>query len=199
MEIKLNISGLHNGLNAYAEIFCHSTAEAVDALAFAKSNFIAFPVAQGGPNQQAAQDTVSVRPGPTPGAQTTAVSTAGASTTAAVAGKPETAAQKKAREKKEADAAAGAKGSDVKTIEEVTATITKYANKFGVPETILLNGRFGVQKAGELKPTQYADFIAFAQTCIDNDKPASEAGKQDDTTDEDAGGTPAGPDMSSLV
>lgn len=82
---------------------------------------------------------------------------------AAKTDKPATAAGKPAK------AAAPAKTDAGPTIEEVTAQLTAVADKFGVPEALAMNKRFGVKKAGELKPEQYADYIKFAKHCIDDD------------------------------
>ena len=65
-----------------------------------------------------------------------------------------------------AKAADTAKTAAGPTIEEVVAEMTKVADEFGVPEALILNKRFGVKKAGELKEAQYADYIKFAKHCI---------------------------------
>lgn len=65
-----------------------------------------------------------------------------------------------------AKAADSAKTAAGPTLEDVVAEMTKVADEFGVPEALILNKRFGVKKAGELKEAQYADYIKFAKHCI---------------------------------
>lgn len=65
-----------------------------------------------------------------------------------------------------AKAADTAKTAAGPVIEDVVAEMTKVADEFGVPEALILNKRFGVKKAGELKEEQYADYIKFAKHCL---------------------------------
>lgn len=94
-------------------------------------------------------------------ATTAAASTTAEKATAAKGGK--------GNAKADAKAAATAKTAAGPTIEEVTAKLTAVADKFGVPEALLMNKRFGVKKAGELAPEQYATYIAFADHCVKDD------------------------------
>jgi hypothetical protein len=93
----------------------------------------------------------------------------GASPAAAKTEKPAAGAKKEAPAKKDAKAAASAKTVAGPTIEEVTAALTAVADKFGVPEALAMNKRFGVKKAGELKAEQYADYIKFANHCVEDE------------------------------
>lgn len=94
-----------------------------------------------------------------------------------------------------AKAAATAKTAAGPTIEEVTAALTAVADAFGVPEAFTMNQRFGVKKAGELKPEQYADYIKFAKHCVDDEAAPSGAHPEFDGD----GGAPADEDVSGLV
>ncbi|MDI3304637.1 MAG: hypothetical protein QJR04_25145 [Burkholderia multivorans] len=73
-----------------------------------------------------------------------------------------------------APASAGSNGA-APTIQDVTAAITDVANKWDVSEAMALNKRFGVKKAGELKPEQFAEYIAFARDCLANNRKPTEA------------------------
>ena len=79
---------------------------------------------------------------------------------------PEKKAEPEAKQEPAAKAADTAKTAAAPTIEDVVAEMTKIADEFGVPEALILNKRFGVKKAGELKEAQYADYIKFAKHCI---------------------------------
>lgn len=73
-----------------------------------------------------------------------------------------------------APASAGSNGA-APTIQDVTAATTDVANKWDVSEAMALNKRFGVKKAGELKPEQFAEYIAFARDCLANNRKPTEA------------------------
>lgn len=108
------------------------------------------------------------------------------------ADKPKTEAKPKAEAKKEpAKAADTAKTAAGPTIEEVTAVLSAVADKFGVPEALALNKRFGVKKAGELDAAQYADYIKFAHHCLDDEAKPTDAHPDFDGAKDD--------DVSSLV
>ncbi|HJQ13050.1 MAG TPA: hypothetical protein VJ840_18605 [Gemmatimonadaceae bacterium] len=92
-------------------------------------------------------------------------------------------------EAKPADAAPAAdtaKTAAAPTIEDVVAVMTKVADEFGVPEALILNKRFGCKKAGELKDTQYAEYIAFATKCL-NEKRAPSASHETAETEDVSG------------
>jgi hypothetical protein len=61
------------------------------------------------------------------------------------------------------------------TITEVTKAVTDYAAKFGPAEARALFSRFGVSRGGDLKPEQFADFIATATDYLVRGVKASEA------------------------
>lgn len=105
-------------------------------------------------------------------------------------GKPKTEPEAK-KEPEAAKAADTAKTAAGPTIEDVVAEMTKVADEFGVPEALILNKRFGVKKAGELKEAQYADYIKFAKHCI-----ADKVAPSGSHPDFDAGGDE---DVSNLV
>lgn len=93
-----------------------------------------------------------------------------------------------------AKAAGTAKTAAAPTIEDVVAEMTKIADEFGVPEALILNKRFGVKKAGELKDTQYADYIKFAKHCL-----ADKVAPSGSHAEFDGGSTEADDDVSGLV
>lgn len=106
--------------------------------------------------------------------------------------------EKKAEDKPKAEkpkaakaAAATAKTVAGPTIEEVTAALTAVADKFGIQEALAMNQRFGVKKAGELNSDQYADYIAFANGCVADDRKPSQAQEENASENED--------DVASLV
>lgn len=90
--------------------------------------------------------------------------------------------------KADAKAADSAKTAAAPTLEDVVAELTKVADEFGMPEALILNKRFGVKKAGELKEAQYADYIKFAKHCLDDkiapsgSHPDFDAGSEEDVT-----------------
>lgn len=107
---------------------------------------------------------------------------------------PSPAASSKAGGKGKSDAkaaAATAKTAAGPTIEEVTAALTAVADKFGIQEALAMNQRFGVKKAGELNSEQYADYIAFANGCVADDRKPSQAQEDNASENED--------DVSALV
>lgn len=75
----------------------------------------------------------------------------------------------------DAGGAAAGTAQAAPTIQDVTAAITDVANKWDVSEAMALNKRFGVKKAGELKPEQFAEYIAFARDCLANNRKPTEA------------------------
>ena len=75
---------------------------------------------------------------------------------AAPAAEPDTA------EEKPAPAEKTEKAPKVK-LEEVTAAITELANSVGLQDARAVLAQFEVKRAAELKPEQYADFIAAAK------------------------------------
>lgn len=103
----------------------------------------------------------------TPTAEPKAEGTGKEGTKPAAGGKGKPKAEPEAKKEPEAAKAADtAKTAAGPTIEDVVAEMTKVADEFGVPEALILNKRFGVKKAGELKEAQYADYIKFAKHCI---------------------------------
>lgn len=71
-------------------------------------------------------------------------------------------AEPDADEGKPAAAEKAEKAPKVK-LEEVTAAITELANTIGLQEARAVLAQFDVKRAAELKPEQYADFIAAAK------------------------------------
>lgn len=52
------------------------------------------------------------------------------------------------------------------TFAQVSEIVPKLVEAAGRPKTIEILGRYGAKKAGELKPEQYAEFMASAKTEI---------------------------------
>lgn len=88
--------------------------------------------------------------------------------------KEESAAQQAA-----AGSAPAASSAKTVTVEDATTALQAYVQKFGVQEAMALNQRFGVQKLGQLKPEQYADYVKLAEDCMSTGKPASAAQSDD--------------------
>ena len=150
MKLNLNIN-----INANSQLFIEATSlEELDAVrSYLQGQGIATGLPEG-----AAQGEKAVTEKPK------------AETKPAASEKPKADAKtKEAPAKKDAKAAATAKTVAGPTIEEVTAALTAVADKFGVPEALAMNKRFGVKKAGELKAEQYADYIKFANHCVEDE------------------------------
>jgi hypothetical protein len=88
---------------------------------------------------------------------------------------PEAKPATKSKSTAKREAAQKAEPAPAATITDVTKAVTDYAAKFGPAEARALFSRFGVSRGGDLKPEQFADFIATATDYLARGVKASEA------------------------
>lgn len=126
--------------------------------------------------------TKAETPATTPKTETAKAETPSATEKATKGKKAET---PKAEAEKPATAAATAKTGAGVTWDDVVESMTKVADTFSVAEALVMNKRFGVKKAGELKEEQWADYVEFANDCLANKRAPSAAQPKEEAAEED--------------